>query len=365
MQRCDTILRRRYDPKLTPIVVWYYQYFIHEYSLLTWYIQKAGTRPRRKHQPIRPAKLLPKTSHTVSQTADHDPFPYLSNLVSAAGSPDSLILGDLELMHNFTATTWETLPQGYKRQEVWQLEVPRLALEHEAVMHQLLAISAYHLAYLQPARRTEFLIRASQHQNLAIGGLRSILPDITQSNCHATFAIASLLSIGAFASSSDALAQANQPDVDTMLEVFLLIRGMHHILKNYENVIADGPIGKILRFNACQSDSAQLQKIVQDLQTRAANWEENGNDEVRRDCKESAALLVDWIKYATVSADDPELRVTMTWPLELSESFMTLLREREPLAMGILLVYCKVVEAAGVRNWYLSGWGTSVAASLV
>lgn len=275
------------------------------------------------------------------------------------------MLGDLELMHHFTATTWQTLPQGYKRQEVWQLEVPRLALEHEAVMHQLLAISAYHLAHLHAERRTDFLIRASHHQNLAIGGLRSILPDITEANCHATFAVASLLSIGAFASSCDGLAQPDQPAVDTLLEVFLLIRGMHHILKHYENIIADGPIGKILRFNACQSDSLHLQGIIQDLQRSTENWEEDGGSEITRECKEAADLLVEWIKYATASAEDPELRVTMTWPLELSEGFITLLRRREPMAVMVLLLYCKVAEAAGVRNWYLSGWGASVAASLV
>jgi hypothetical protein len=267
-------------------------------------------------------------------------------------------------MHHFTATTWQTLPQGYKRQEVWQVEIPRLALRHDFLMHQLLAISAYHLAYIHHERRTALLICASQHQNLALSGLRTALPDISDGNCHAIFAAASLLSIGAFASSSDGMAQPRQPTVDTLLEVFLLIQGMHQILKNYKSLIADGPIGKILQFSTGRTDSVFLTGIVEELQLMMETWNAEGSDSPTHECRESVNQLVYWIKYATSSAESPELRVTTMWPLELNKTFMNLIHQRASPAVCLLRVYCKIVEAAGSRIWYLSGWGPSIAASL-
>ncbi|KAK2590013.1 hypothetical protein QQS21_012311 [Conoideocrella luteorostrata] len=327
---------------------------------------------RRRHRELKPAQL-PQTPSVTTDPAssaatsnrqiDDDPFPYLNSLFSSAGSPDSLTWVDLELMHHFTATTWQTLPKGYQRQEVWQIAVPKLALEYDFVMHQVLAISAYHLAHLSPVRQTALVIRASQHQNLAIRGLRTVLPVISDTNCHAAFAVASLLSIGAFSSSSGKLAQPGQPNVDMLLEVFLLIRGMHHILKEYEHVIAEGPIGKILQqTNRSGVESAQLRNVVHELESVAMDCSRGGNAE--GETRVAALILVKWIKCAVGYAEDPELRVTMTWPLDLTEGFLSLLRSREPCAVRVLLIYCVLMETAGSGNWYMAGWGRSVKASL-
>lgn len=70
-------------------------------------------------------------------------------------------------------------------------------------------------------------------------------------------------------------------------------------------------------------------------------------------CKDAGTSLIDWIEHARSSAEDPDLRVAMIWPLELNERFTCLLRQREEAVVKGLLIFCKAMELAGVRNWYL------------
>lgn len=145
----------------------------HLKHLPTHYEVNNSARRQRQHHKLRQAPpcrqpgAYPSDSANVLQASDSDPHKS-ATVFPISRSLDISLLRDLKLMHHFTAIAWQILPKGYGRQELWQIELPRLALEHDLLLHQLLAFSAYYLAYSTPDRRTMFLIQASQHQNLAI-----------------------------------------------------------------------------------------------------------------------------------------------------------------------------------------------------
>lgn len=265
-------------------------------------------------------------------------------------------------MHHFTATAYTYLPRGAARQNVWQLVVPRLALEHSYLMHQILAMSALHLVTLHPDRRGCYSISATNHQDEAIRGLRQVLTTVDDKNCHAVFATSSLLCIGVFASSAASVMQNGLPGMDNLLEVFSMLRGMHSLLQNHEQIIKDGPLGPILRLDHHQSETTLLSSIVRlvkDLQMPPAAF-----PSTEASCRDAAKRLVECISHAIASTDIPELRVTTTWPIGLTREYIDLLRLRDPAAKVVLSLYCQILEHVGSRYWYLEGWSRGVMSDL-
>lgn len=299
-------------------------------------------------------------SDTGSPSASKEnPFPYLSSLVKTPQSQGSETwTTDLELMHHYTAITWKTLPRAYKLVDIWQLELPKLAITHDFLMHQLLAISACHMARLYPDTSSTYSIRATQHQNQAIQLLQSTLPTITNTNCPAVFLTASLLSIGEFATMSSSSAHTLQPGIDDILRVFFLVRGMNDILKSYEDTIALSPIGNLIKLEQYQSHSSVLDQIMNELESmRPPGSMDPG---LATSLQGGITSLMHWIRQAGGTSELPELRAVMAWPTFLSDGFTGLLRQRNEDALRVLDCYCRILESLGSHCWYLEGWGQHV-----
>ena len=61
------------------------------------------------------------------------------------------------------------------------------------ILHTMLATSALHLAYLQPALRQHCTITAAHHQDLAFRDFRSTVDKVEENNCLAVFVFCRLL----------------------------------------------------------------------------------------------------------------------------------------------------------------------------
>lgn len=309
--------------------------------------------------PLRPRETRPSSSKASQSPSGDDPFPYLAKLVKTPASESSENwASDLELMHHFTATTWKTLPRGPEVSEIWQLELPTMAFKHTFLAHQVLSLSANHMALLNPEQHNAYSIKASQHQSQAVQGLRKALSGLDSSLCHAVFAHASLLSINAFAILSQQMSQKKQPNLDDLLHVFLLIRGMNEILTSYENIIQQGPLSKLFQMGNYQAATPLLLEIIKDLHAILISLEVGSSMEAC--CKKNITTLIDWIRHARDNASLPELRVIMSWPICLTDEFVHSLREQYRPALKVMLCYCRILESTGVYNWYLRGWGRSV-----
>ncbi|KAH7012739.1 uncharacterized protein B0I36DRAFT_389643, partial [Microdochium trichocladiopsis] len=329
-------------------------------------------------------------------SATRDPFPYFTPLMNddqtAPLQTPQQWTTDLELMHHYSAVTWQSLPRAADHPEIWQVEVPKLAFKHEFLMHQLLAISAFHMLHLDPgsstSRRRHYQLLAIQHQNKAIAGLRSAIPQLDSSTCDVMFVAASLSLINGFATFSQQprrLEQEQQhmspestgtggssepPDLDNLLDVFRLLRGLKSILSAYESDVEKSSIGCLLRIEQHYSVNPLLTSIIVDvsasdlLHLRGGN---NGATSYSAEaicCQEAAACLIEWIGRAISDATAPELRLVSTWPIAISEEFMTLMGSRDQRAMRLLEHYCRILGQAGVNYWYLSGWAKSVQSNI-
>lgn len=287
------------------------------------------------------------------QGPTNDPFPYFEKFVMH--QPHDYTgswIADLELLHHFTTSTYRTLPRATEVEETWQIAVPKLAFTHVFLMHQVLAIAGFHLAYLHPHDSTTYALQASQHQNRGISGIRLVLSSVTAENCHALFAASSLLCIGVFASFSI----QDKPTVDSIVDFFSLVRGTSQILNTTQDTLRDGPLGSLFIFSAPPSRCERLDDVVAELERFSANLGEIDLPEV----KDAVACMITSIRRAKESSTDPGSRIMMTWPIHLPENYVVLLRQRDPGALAVLAFYCVVLQLSESACWYVRGWEGSV-----
>jgi hypothetical protein len=299
-----------------------------------------------------------------------DALPFLSRLVQpsteTAEAAATSWKSDLELMHHFTAVTWRTLPQADEIGNIWQLELPRLAMGHDFLMHQLLAVAAAHMAYLHQQKGSvdtglSYGRCAALHQNSAVRDLGPTLKAIDDANLPAVFLTMSLLSVSAFPTTSSATRPNGGPGVTELLDVMVVLRGMHSVLAEHHAELEASPIvGRMLQLGQYETDSQLLDELTDELtiMLRLLSMEDgvarSSRDTYLRGTVED---FMHWIRHACDSVQEPEVRLAMTWPARLANGFLDLVARRDAGALKVVRGYCRILEALGSTCWYLEGWG--------
>ncbi|KAK3213989.1 hypothetical protein GRF29_28g1690642 [Pseudopithomyces chartarum] len=205
----------------------------------------------------------PTPHHSPLELPRSDHFAFLSLFVPSLDenpAPKPLAwTEDLFLMSHFTSATSYTLSHREADQHMWRVVVPELATSHPFLMHGLLAVSAMHLSHLRPHDRTKHEMQSSYHQALATSQLRSVLTDITASNCTPAFglcALLTLISMISIARRSDAERdRSGTTFVDDTVHHFMLTRGIGGVLADHWPTILSGPL-KILSTDKLEDPDA-------------------------------------------------------------------------------------------------------------
>jgi hypothetical protein len=240
---------------------------------------------------------------------EHDPFPYFNKFLSGQPQEDVNWVLDMELMHHFITSTFRTISMssaGDETDRIWQIEVPKQAFAHNVfLLHHILALSSYHLAYLQPERRQMYSLRASHHQSLGVRGMRIALGSITPDNCHALFISASVLFLCALAASSGA-----QPTVDDLIDVFLLVKGIGSVLQSSDAVLRSGPFSSLfLQQGPAEQVNVTLGRVTLALEEFTAGLVESElGAGVRGIIHVEATRLIETIQEARLTTQAPEYR---------------------------------------------------------
>lgn len=267
-----------------------------------------------------------------------------------------LHLHDLELMHNYSTVSYKTITDREALQDVWQTSVPKEALRHPFLMHGLLALSALHLLDLNEHgnHRQHYVDLATSHQSMALALFRKELNAITPSNCRAMFAFSSIAAVLGLAFTQTTGAEP-LPLIDEILQIFNLLRGIHEVIQ-----AASEWIDKIADFLPPHvgvdppSVPKEVLENIAALRTLNADVERTGlSDEEKEACDQAIAELL--ATFDRIYSDVGPL-IAFRWPVLINPLYISLLRDRHPMALVILAHYC--VPLHSVRNfWWLKSWG--------
>ncbi|KAF4454663.1 Sterol uptake control protein 2 [Fusarium austroafricanum] len=77
-------------------------------------------------------------------------------------------------------------------------------------------------------------------------------------------------------------------------------------------------------------------------------------------CQNSITSVINWIENTIGTTPEPDSRLAMTWCLSVSLEFLDLIRQRQPIALGILAHYCVVLYQDGKSTWYMRNLGKPI-----
>ncbi|CAK7236052.1 hypothetical protein SBRCBS47491_009504 [Sporothrix bragantina] len=312
-------------------------------------------------------------AHSPVSTVDHHWVATSSSSVSLNVPMDGLRPADqhhlwatdMELMHHYSTTAFKTMPRAESIGNVWQTEAPLAAFQDDYMLHLILAFSAFHLAHLRPSRQSYYSYIAAYHQDLGISRMRAGLSQLSAENCHSLFMAGGLLAVGTFAALAIHAGDKTdkRPSVNDVVEVFVLLKGVGSVLHSWEPIIHCGKFSDMFKqtqpteppspfWNELRTQLDLLHQPLEDLQRQQPASLDTLNMEIRK--------LYNLTKRSYESSSDPELRVVMAWPIDMSDAFLTALKEQEPAALVMLGFYCVVVDRCAVRNWFMQTWSREV-----
>ncbi|GAM86969.1 hypothetical protein ANO11243_049900 [Dothideomycetidae sp. 11243] len=95
---------------------------------------------------------------------------------------------DLKLLHHFTVCTWETCgPAGEANRDLWQRQIPALAVEHDALLNALLSFSSLHMAHLGTDEADYYVELSREYRQRAVVEMSRALRRMPRRQTEATF----------------------------------------------------------------------------------------------------------------------------------------------------------------------------------
>ncbi|KAL1901312.1 hypothetical protein Cpir12675_000545 [Ceratocystis pirilliformis] len=132
---------------------------------------------------ITPSSSATTPSGTISAAASPIPASLLlPHGLSGLHGDHDLNLVDLELLHNFTTSTYATLSSDPSVRNVWRITVARFGVQCEYVMRSILAVSALHIAHHKPQKRDFYFSRALAYHQLASRAATPLMTSLATSN---------------------------------------------------------------------------------------------------------------------------------------------------------------------------------------
>ncbi|EXJ80020.1 hypothetical protein A1O3_08306 [Capronia epimyces CBS 606.96] len=291
------------------------------------------------------------------------------DLVSTKQTTD-LDITELRLMHHFTSVVAPDLANAQTAEALalWQVHVVKLGFKHHFLLRGILAVSAFHLAYLHPDKRADYELIGTTHQSIGLSEFHDTLAKVDETNCHAMFAFSCLLIILTFASSAKETPKDFTTDV---LRWFYLLRGANVVLNLYAETIRCSFLKPLLDEMGHIETTAAY--IFPDTDQITKLFRICSSPEHDKETSQAYDLAIHSLLSTFVQASllrqrgDGTVLATFVWPLNLPPKFLDLLGEKQPEAMTILAHYCVLIywgESHENDTWFINGWAKYMLATV-
>jgi hypothetical protein len=293
-------------------------------------------------------------------------------------------LQDMILLHHFTISTSLTLSKSRSFQKFYQTTVVELALKNSFLLHNILSISALHLAQTSAdaEQKREYSAAAAKHHDLALITYREALQDLGEDSWSAVLMSSTFLFIYVFTYSLGSTSNAAASDDDTV-EMFLsfrwvrVARGVRVIRREGQQHLSSGPLWAVLgqtittwpvyldpltKKNVWDSDppcpeenhlrslTCMWEDQTAPISDRAAMYSKNLESLIRAYRRSHARRM----QPRTRHYDDgnEQFMQSMGWMAEMTEPFVSSLEEHDPVALVLMSYYFKILDSPSFSFWW-------------
>jgi len=272
-------------------------------------------------------------------------------------------MDDMALWHQFITETAITISPA------WERELPRLALTCDYLMHGILAMGALHLAFLYPQQRDKYEDLANQHQDLALRPFQSATSHITAENCNHVFGFSVLLMVfnyASFRSPEELLPFSGGVPYGGLSNWIVCLRGCSSIYQQAKSHIENGPLGFLVSQQSMSAienagkiecppddDDKSLEYLTKHLLNSDRIKASTTIEEL--EAYTDAIIRLRKLLVGSSQVTDLGFRKMMSsmWPTVISETYLRLLSQQQPLALIIMAHYCLLVKKCEAY-WYMS-----------
>ncbi|KAJ6190987.1 hypothetical protein N7519_001008 [Penicillium mononematosum] len=247
---------------------------------------------------------------------------------------------------------------------VWQVLIPKLAFEHEFLLHGIFSIATLHMAATtaDPQQVLSYLDTALQCNELPFAPFREeALARLTLANCDAVFAQAAIVTIIGIA-----LPRLNAQHggescsmIETMMTVFELLQGASKISQ-----ISKPWRQPSIFFKYDWRENTTLDPDVANAiaQLRMLNSAIENTDLVQHNSSQEAidSLQGSFAKFNHAPHPAPSI----AWLTFAKREFVDGLRARQPFKLLILMNWAVPLHELGARFWWDKGCGDALVAEL-
>lgn len=320
-----------------------------------------------------PARLLanarrPSHGPVHLRQAPANITPPLNNSTSPGTSkarPSVRAVDELELMHKFATDTYQSLCISESEIHVWQIVVPRLALEYRYLMNGILAMASLHIATtLEPSKALVYIDTGLEYHSLSLEPFRTAIENLTPANCDAAFALSIITTAISIALPQLTASRENSASMtENIITVFELLQGVKKILTIGQSWInlelfSQGEFWKDSSGTLDSDTDAALHQLATlnehtkpSIDARQFHINKDVIDHLRH-C---------FMKFARSSDPAPVL----AWLAAVDKGFVDSVRCRQPFSLLVLMYWGLLLGELDGQRWWAKNSGLALVSELL
>ncbi|KAJ5593823.1 uncharacterized protein N7459_000031 [Penicillium hispanicum] len=281
--------------------------------------------------------------------------------ISPASTPSSMPgVRDLELMHQFTIETFSSLCTAESEFHVWQIIIPRLALQYDFLMNGILSLAALHIASTSELPTSlAYIDTALQYHNLSFAPFRAAIDHITPQNCEAVLAQSIVTTvIGIALPRATAPRDENCNMTENILVVFELLQGVKKIIHIGRSWIKLNLFSRQRDFGSTgPSLDRETQVALDQLVTLNDETLAIIDTDQHRINKDVIAHLR---QCFTLFANSQDPANVLAWLAAVDKEFVDNVRRRQPLALLVLMHWGVLLGELDGQRWWARNSGQAL-----
>ncbi|KAJ5618221.1 hypothetical protein N7528_006864 [Penicillium herquei] len=303
--------------------------------------------PIRERDPATPRSLAPGS-----------PLPTL---------PGSGVVRDLELMHRFATDTYQSIgTSDPEMHHVWQIDVPRLALQFEFLMNGILALASLHIAAtLEPPSSIVYMDTALQYHNLTFAPFRASIDNLTEQNCEAVLAQSIITTIFGIALPRVTAARGESPNMtENIIVLFELLQGVKNIITIGQSWIKLNLYPHHPR--DLKSEGLALDEETQTALDRLATLNDETLASIDTDQHRINQDVISHLRHCFamyIHAGGPGN--VLAWLAGVDKEFVDNVRRRQPLALLVLMHWGVLLGELDGLWWWARNSGRALVSELL
>ncbi|KAE8354036.1 hypothetical protein BDV28DRAFT_164560 [Aspergillus coremiiformis] len=272
---------------------------------------------------------------------------------------------ELELMHKFSTDTYRSLCTKESDHYVWQIVMPRKALEHDFLMNGILAVASLHAASaLEAPEALSYIDSALEYHNQGLAPFRHAIDNLTPLNCDAVFAHSIITIMICIALPQLPTSRSESSSMtENIIVVFELLQGVTKILSITRSWLENNLFASN---NSLEKSTTPLDAETAAALTRLADLNDTLLANIEPDQhhinKSSISLLH---RCFTRYAHTRDAASVMSWLANVDKEFVHDVCRRQPLALLVLMHWGVLLAGLDGQAWWARNSGTALVSEIL